>query len=334
MKELASIIIVTYNHKNYLADCLHSLSLQNYPHEIILVDNGSDDGTIPFVQKNFPYVKVIKNVNTGYGAGNNTGVAKAVGTYIVILNPDTIVEEDWLENLIEPLKDRNKNLVTTSKILMYDGLSINTCGNLNHFTGMTFTNGLKENLLQYNRFFSPTGISGACFAMRKEDYVKIGGFDENFFLYNEDSEFSWRLHFYGYSILFVPTSIVRHDYDLKVPPEKLYHLESGRYKILCKYYTKTDLVQLLPSMLATEFLVFAYAVKNGYRGLFYKIRSLKSLRFASGKNTYNQKSGKILKNLSPVIPLNQLTSNQSEKLVISLCNKIYQWNLKVIKKSP
>jgi GT2 family glycosyltransferase len=333
MNELASIIIVTYNHKKYLTDCLRSISVQNYPHEIILVDNGSSDGTIQFVGEHFGQVNVIRNVNNGYGAGNNLGVAHARGTYIVILNPDTIVEKDWLENLIAPLRNDN-NLVTTSKILMYDGSSINTCGNINHFTGMTFTNGLKANINEFTTSFSPTGISGACFALRKEDYVKIGGFDENFFLYNEDSEFSWRLHFYGYSIIVVPTSIVRHDYDLKVPPEKLYHLESGRYKILCKYFTGKDFILLFPSLLVTEFLSFAYAFKSGYKGLVWKIKSLKSLRFTPGKNRYNQKAGAILMNLSPVIPLNQLTSNRSEKFVISLCNSIYRWNLGLIRKSP
>jgi GT2 family glycosyltransferase len=80
MDELASIIIVTYNHKKYLADCLNSLSLQDYPHEIILVDNGSNDGTVQYIEKNFPSVTIIRNTNTGYGAGNNLGDSHAQGT--------------------------------------------------------------------------------------------------------------------------------------------------------------------------------------------------------------------------------------------------------------
>jgi GT2 family glycosyltransferase len=328
MDELASIIIVTYNHKNYLANCLSSISLQNFPHEIILVDNGSSDGTIQYVKNNFDYVKIVKNTNTGYSAGNNLGVSYARGNYIVILNPDTIVEKNWLIDLITPLRN-NKNLVTTSKILMYDGLSINTCGNINHFTGLTFTRGLGEDLTQYNQYFSPTGISGACFAIKREDYLKIGGLDEQIFLYNDDSEFSWRLHSFDYTILFVPTSIIKHDYQPELTPEKLYNLEIGRYRILRKYLNKKEVIQLFPSLLITEFLVFGYSAKCGGKGLYYKIKAISEI-FSIIYNTHNPNTRKILCRLSPIIPVKQLTSNQFECNFIILCNKIFKWNYKLM----
>lgn len=329
MDELASIIIVTYNHKKYLENCLRSISLQEYPHEIILVDNGSSDGTIPFVENNFDYVKIIKNINTGYGAGNNLGVTHAIGTYIVIINPDTIVEKNWLRELISPLRNNN-NIVTTSKILMYDGLSINTCGNINHFSGLTFTRGLGKEITQYEKNFSSTGISGACFAIKKEEYLKIGGFDETFFLYNEDSEFSWRLHLYDYTIICVTTSIIKHDYQLGVTPEKLYLLEIGRYRILRKYLTKNKFIQLIPSLLFVEFLIFGYAIKCSFKGFFYKIKAFKGVISRFDK-TNNPDSRKILFRLSPIIPVNQLTSNKCESALINLGNKIFKWNLKVLR---
>jgi GT2 family glycosyltransferase len=328
MDEFASIIIVTYNHKNYLANCLSSISLQDFPHEIILVDNGSSDGTIQYVKNNFDYVKIVQNTNTGYSAGNNLGVSYARGNYIVIINPDTIVEKNWLINLITPLIN-NKNLVTTSKILMYDGLSINTCGNINHFTGLTFTRGVGENLTEYNQYFSPTGISGACFAIKREDYLKIGGLDEQIFLYNDDSEFSWRLHSLDYTILFVPTSIIKHDYHPELTPEKLYLLEIGRYRILRKYLNKKEAIQLLPSLLITEFLVFGYSGKCGGKGLYYKIKSIRGI-FSIIYNTHNPNTRKILCRLSPIIPGKQLTSNQFEYIFFTLCNKIFKWNLKIM----
>ena len=329
MDELASIIIVTFNHKNYLANCLQSLSLQDYPHEIILVDNGSIDGTVQFVEKNFEQVKIIQNLNNGYGAGNNLGVSYAQGNYIVVLNPDTIVEKNWLVDLITPLFN-NHNTVTTPKILMYDGLTINTCGNINHFTGLTFTRGLGEDITHNNQYFSPTGISGACFAIKKEDYLKIGSFDEKIFLYNEDSEFSWRLHAYDFTIIFVSSSIVKHHYKSGVSPEKLYLLEIGRYRILRKYLNKKEAIQLIPSLLVTECLVFGYAFKCGYKGLVYKlkaVRGITSLKY----DTNNPDTRKIISRLSPVIPTNLLTSNQFECAFVVLCNKIFRWNLKVLK---
>jgi GT2 family glycosyltransferase len=328
MDELASIIIVTFNQKNYLTNCLDSLSLQDYPHEIILVDNGSNDGTIQFIEKNFEYVKIIKNTNTGFGAGTNLGVSHANGNYIVTLPPDTIIEKNWLVELIFPLRN-DKNLVTTSKILMYDGLSISACGNINHFTGLTFARGLGEKLTEYNQYFSPTGIPGGCFAIKKEEYLKIGGFDEKFFLYNEDSEFSWRLHLYDYRILFVPTSIIKHDYKPGVSPEKLYLLEIGRYRILRKYLNRKEAILLIPSLFITEFLVFGYAVKCGYKGLFYKIKAVREF-FSIIYDTHNSDTRKILFRLSPIIPSNQLTSNQFECAFIILCNKIFKWNLMML----
>jgi len=85
---LASIIIVTYNHREYLDACLESVLKQDYPHEIILVDNCSQDGTVSFVRERFPEVTVVESPdNRGYGAGNNLGVQYARGEYIVILNP-------------------------------------------------------------------------------------------------------------------------------------------------------------------------------------------------------------------------------------------------------
>ncbi|MBT9150976.1 MAG: N-acetylglucosaminyl-diphospho-decaprenol L-rhamnosyltransferase [candidate division WS2 bacterium] len=94
-----------------------------------------------------------------------------------------------------------------------------------------------------------SGFSGCCFAMRKRDFEELGGFDENFFAYNEDSDLSWRAHLKGFGILYVPTSIVRHDYKLNVPPEKIYHLEKNRYLILRKCFSWKDLLVLFPSLL-------------------------------------------------------------------------------------
>jgi GT2 family glycosyltransferase len=159
--------------------------------------------------------------------------------------------------------------------------------------------------------------------------VKMGGFDENFFLYNEDSEFSWRLHLCDYRILFVPTSVIKHDFEFDVSPQKLYLLEIGRYRILRKYLNKIEFIQLIPSLLITEFLVFGYAVKCGHKGLLYKIKAVREISSIIHA-TNNSDIRKILSHLSPVIPVNQLTSNRFEHAFIALCNKIFTWNLRLM----
>ncbi len=145
--KLVSIIILTYNSKKDIPDCLPKVINQSYSNkEIIVVDNCSKDGTSDFIKSTYPEIKVIESdFNMGYPAGNNYGVTQAKGEYIVIVNPDTIPHNDWLNELIKPF-DENPNIaITTSKILIYDQTDIiNTCGNYSHFTGLDFCRGLSE----------------------------------------------------------------------------------------------------------------------------------------------------------------------------------------------
>lgn len=327
-EDKASIVIVTYNSRRYLKSCIESIMKQDYPFEIIIVDNCSTDGTIEFMRENFPSIKLIESKkNKGYGAGNNLGVKFAKGKYLVVVNPDTVVEGGWLRELIKPLK--YEMLVTTSKILMYDGSMINTCGIINHFTGLPFTKdlGAKANTSQKSEYLS--GFSGCCFAMRVKDFIELGGFDENFFMYNDDTDLAWRLHLKGFKILFVPTSIVKHDYTLKVAPKKLYHLEKGRYIILRKYLSFKYFLLLSPSLIIVEFLTFGYAIKFGLRGWIYKCKAIKDGFNARVSNVKGDRYN-LFKSLNATIPIDQLTSNEAERTFISIANKIFRLNLKVM----
>lgn len=324
----ASVIIVTYNHKKYVKICLSTV-LDNKPLEVIVVDNCSTDGTVELIQKEFSQVKLIKSPkNLGYGGGNNLGVKHAKGEYVVILNPDTRVEKNWLEELLKPL-EKEERLITTSKILTYDGSKINTCGNIEHFTGLTFTRGLNEDSRRFDKFEYLSGLSGACFAMRKNDYFELGGFDESFFAYMEDTELSWRAHSKGFKILYVPTSIVYHDYELKVPPNKIYHLERGRYIILRKYLTWKELLLMLPSLVVTEILTWGYSILNGIEGVKFKIKGMKD-GIAAKVEKINCDRNKLLKNLDWKIPEEQLSYNMLDKLIKKIANFVYWINYRVI----
>lgn len=327
--ELASIIIVTYNHLHYLDACITSIKKQNYPHEIILVDNCSTDGTIQHVKDFFTEIILIESrENKGYGAGNNLGFMYAKGKYIVILNPDVIVDNSWLECLISPLMNQD-HIITTPKILIFDGSKINTIGNSNHFTGLTFTNGLGAAPSMFCQTIQTTGVSGACFALTKCAYTDIGGFDELFFLYNEDSDFSWRANLMGYTILAIPDAIIFHDYQLKVHPEKIYFLEKGRYIILRKYFSLNELIMLSPSLLMVELLTFGYASKFGLMGLRFKLKAIAD--GLSAKVTNSQKGQIDMKRLNITIPLEQLSFNRIDKIVKIITNKIFELNIRCLK---
>ena len=301
---------------------------QDYPLEIIIVDNCSTDGTVEFVKENFPSVKIIeRRENLGYGAGNNLGVKHAEGDYIVILNPDTIVEVSWLKELLKPLKE-NK-LITTPKILIYDSSAINACGTIPHFTGLTFVRGLGAESNDYQKQGYVNGLAGCCFAIRKDDFRILGGFDENFFLYAEDSDLSWKANLNGFRVLYVPTSVIRHDYTLKVAPQKIYFLEKGRYMILRKYLSWKDFLLLFPSLLIVEVLTFGYAIKYGWEGMIYKFRAIKD-GLTIKVNREKGDKNKLFKSLIVTIPIDQLTSNKAERLFKIFANKIFEWNFKVI----
>ena len=326
----ASVIIVTYNHKKYMEDCLTSV-LANDPLEVIVVDNGSTDGTPEFIEENFPKVKVIRSPrNLGYGGGNNLGVRHARGEYVVILNPDTKVGKNWLEELLKPLA-KSERLITTPKILLYDGSAINTIGNIVHFTGLTFTRGYLEPLERYDEPEYLSGISGACFAMRRDEYLELGGFDENFLAYNEDGEFSWRVHARGFKILYVPTSIVYHDYTLKVPPQKIYHLEKGRYIILRKYLSWREFLLLLPSLLTTEVLTWGYSLLNGAKGVRFKIKGMIDGVRAEVKKIHSDRN-RLLKSLDWEISEEQLSYSVADRAMKKIANFVYRTNYKVISK--
>ncbi len=327
---LASVLIVVHNHEKYLKPCINSVLRQDYPCEVILVDNCSIDNSLKVAKEEFPNIKIIESVeNKGYGAGNNIGFKHAEGKYIVFLNPDTIVEERWLRELIRPLQNEEK-VITTPKILLYDGSSINTCGMIDHFTGLTFTRGIGSKNDAFTELEEVSGFSGACFAIRKDYFEELGGFDENFFLYNEDADLSWRAHLKGFNVLYVPSSVVKHDYKLNVPPKKIYHLEKGRYMILKKYLSCKYFLLLSLSLLTTEFLTFGYSSKLGWEGVKYKLKAVIE-RFTIRVNKVEGDKENLLKNLSVTIPTNQLTSNKLEEAIIKFANKIYKWNIKWVR---
>jgi GT2 family glycosyltransferase len=248
----------------------------------------------------------------------------------VFLNPDTMVEKDWLMELLAPITGKT-GIITTPKILLYDGSAINTCGNINHFTGLTFTRGLSESPESRNRQEEVSGISGACFAIRKEDFTRMGGFDERFFLYNEDSEFSWRAHLFRISVMYVPSSTIRHDYTLNVSPRKMYHLEKGRYLILKTYFSYKMYAILAPSLILAEILSLGYAGRLGWTGIRCKVHAFYEGMILKGSSRHREGIS-VLGHLETQIPVDQLVSANIERSVIGLCNAVFLWNYAIFKR--
>lgn len=221
MKNKASVIIPNWNGKDLLEDCLKSLKNQSFKDlpaggqgfEIILVDNGSTDNSIEFVEKKFPEVKIVSlNKNFGFAKAINEGVRAASADYVVFLNNDTLVDKNWLTNLIKCANSHPEVISVNSKLLnFYNKKIIDGVGILINEVGQARSIGWKESDSgQYEKENYIFGATGGASLFRRKDFLKLRGFDENYFMYSEEVDFAFRAQFKGYKSIFEPLAIVFH----------------------------------------------------------------------------------------------------------------------------
>jgi len=272
----ASIVIVNYNGLDDLTACLRSLETDNHGrYDVIIVDNGSTDGSATYVRENHVDVEVVENDgNLGFGRGSNVGAHQARGRYLAFLNPDTVVEPGWLDALIGALTDYPEAGLATSKIVLRDDPKrINTCGNQVHCTGLTLCRGMGACRSQFGAYAWVDAVSGAAFAISRATFRSLGGFDESFFLYMEDTDLSWRARLAGYRCLYVPDSVVHHDYTLRFGPRKTYYQERNRYVMLLKNLQWRSLLVLIPALLLGEAVTWGFVLLRDRQRVMNKLRA-------------------------------------------------------------
>jgi hypothetical protein len=259
----ASIIIVNYNGGSKLVACLQSFQGTATPSdevEVIVWDNASTDGSVDEIEKLFPWVKLTRSdQNLGFAVGNNRAVELAQGQLLVFLNPDTIVQPGWLEPLLDDLEQDPSIGMVTSKLLLKDG-RINACGNDIHLTGLTLCRGMGRPDTEYTEQSEISAVSGAAFVMRRDFFSKLGGFDEDMFLYMEDIDLSWRVQLAGYRCFYEPRSRVMHDYTLRFGPRKVFYQERNRYLMLLKALRWRTLITLIPALILAEFITWGFVI--------------------------------------------------------------------------
>jgi GT2 family glycosyltransferase len=258
-----SILIVNYNGGEGVLDCIASvLRHATADSEILVVDNASEDGSADAIAARFPEVRLIRSArNLGFGGGNNLAARDAKGKHLVFLNPDTRVEAGWAENLVAPLAGTDSVGLTTAKILLMDPPDrINTCGNAVHVTGLTLCRGMGAPRADFARREEVPAVSGAAFAMKADLFRNLGGFDEAFFLYMEDTDLSWRARLAGWRCEYEPSSVVHHDYSLRISPRKVFYQERNRYLMLLKTLRWSTLLLLLPAHLLAEVVSWGFVL--------------------------------------------------------------------------
>ncbi len=237
-----SIVIVTWNGKRHLDACLSAASRQaGVDAEIVLVDNGSSDGTVDYVRERFPHVVVVASpTNEGFAGGNNAGVRVARGRLIALLNNDTIADDGWLRALMQGLDEAGGFTLVTSRIVyMHAPDIIDSAGD-----GLLRWGGAFKRLhgapaamaLVSGEVF---GVCGAACLLPKAVFDELGGFDDDFFASHEDVDLSYRARLLGYRCRYVADAVVRHHGSATLGRVSAFSVFQGQRNLEWMYFKNT-----------------------------------------------------------------------------------------------
>jgi len=237
-----SIVIPVWNGRSYLPDCLDAVLGQDCGDiEVIVVDNGSVDGSADLVAEKYPQVRLIRNLsNLGFAGGCNVGLRAAEGDLLVLLNQDTQVQPGWLQTLVDALQSPGVD-VAGCKILYPDGTTIQHAGGwiqwplgLSHHYGSG-----EEDVGQWDDPREVDYVTGASLAFRRDVLEKVGYLDEEFWPgYFEDADFCFRARDAGFGVLYVPEAVVWHAETTSFadPARRSYSYQRGRLRFVLKHF--------------------------------------------------------------------------------------------------
>lgn len=250
-----SVVVLNFNGLKHLKACFESLSALNYPAdklELILVDNGSRESPAALMAERFPAVHTILNeANAGFAEGSNIGARAASGKYVAFLNNDTHVHPDWLIKLVEAVDPENGVVSAGSRILDWEGKTIDFVGAELNFYGHGFQEAFRSGDVGVYR--EPREVLFACggaMLIDRRIFLDAGGFDADYFAFFEDVDLGWRLWLLGYKVVLQPASIVYHRLhgtasSLK-PWLKYVMYERNAVYTIIKNYDDENLAKILP----------------------------------------------------------------------------------------
>lgn len=215
MKPSLAIVIPNLNGRRYLAEALESVQKQTLPSTIIVVDNGSSDGSVELVEKEFPKVTLLKlSTNRGFAGGVNYGIQHAIDNgveAVALFNNDAVAEKDWLKHLFNRLNQDQKIGIVTGKFMRDDRKHFDSTGDFYTIWGFPFPRGRDEvDTGQFNAAEPVFGASGGATLYRSKTLKEIGLFDEEFFAYLEDVDISFRAQARGWKVWYEPAAVAYH----------------------------------------------------------------------------------------------------------------------------
>lgn len=269
---LVSVVVVNFNGRALLGDTLASLEAQSYPcREVILVDNGSADGSAEFVRSTYRDVRVVSlPTNHGFAAGCNAGIETACGPLIATLNNDAVADRSWLDELVQVLIRRPDVGMVASKMLRASAPAIvDSAGIAVDQTGLAWDRhgGEPDAPEPEQEVFGP--CAGAAL-YRRAIFEDVGLFDQDFFCYLEDVDLAWRARLAGWRCLYAPRARVYHRHSATAgegSPFKRYYLSRNKVWLIVKNYPSPWFWVYLPAIVLYDLAALLRAIARPEQGI-------------------------------------------------------------------
>lgn len=282
-KRVAIIISPNYKDyaKKYLAECYKSLKSQDYPGKmkIFITDNETSGESFELIQELAPEVEIWRNHNNdGFAKGNNDAFRLAMKEehdYYILFNMDAEMEPNCVSELIRVAETDNKIGAVQARLMLHQNKEkINSLGNTTHFLGFGYSIGYKEQFKiptnsagRQNSTFEIKPIhypSGAGALFTHECLTKVGLYDEEYWMYNEDQEHGWRIWLKGYKCVLAPEAVVYHKYEFGKSIKQYYWMDRNRIISTLICYRLPTLILITPACLLMEIGHILFSIKNGW----------------------------------------------------------------------
>lgn len=272
-KKVAIIISPNYQkHANiYLHDCIESLRRQTWAGQkkVFITDNQSTEDSFSFLKQAAPEAEIIRNEkNEGFAKGNNDAMRAALEQgfdYIILFNMDTIIETDCISQLVKAAESDSLIGAVQARMMFWpDENRINSLGNVTHFLGFGYCVGYGGKWSGDSSKSPDIGYpSGAAVLLKKEILERIGLFDEEFWMYNEDQDLGWRIWLTGRRCVLAPQAVVYHKYEFSQRIQRYYWMDRNRILSIIKNYQVSTLLLISFAFVIMEFGQLLFVLQRG-----------------------------------------------------------------------
>ncbi len=272
--DAVTIVAVTYNSAKHIQPFLESVDAQTYKGcELLIIENASIDNTREIVRAEAPWAKLIElPENLGYRRANSLGFTLCTTPLILVCNDDVVLEPDCVSKLVGCMAENPSAAMTCPLITLYDEPEVvNTVGNRLAITGFYSARGKGRRAVEFAEASQLASVSGCCFLYRRDVYLELGGFSEDFDGFGsawhasyEDVDLSFRVRAAGYKILFEPSAVLRHRYVQKpMAAGRFSAMLFGRAMLVLRNFELRTILRLALLYVISEFALLCYALLKG-----------------------------------------------------------------------